>query len=580
MSTETQPSTICELFQAAAAQPDEAVAFRHLDGSVALTWDEYRATVRHAATGLAALGVGRGDTVALWLTNRPEFHVADAGALHLGAAGVSIYATYTVDQAAHVIGDAGARVLVTEPAFLERALAVREQGATDLETIVLVGTPTPDTVTWDELLAIHTRPGFDFDASWQTVDPDDLATVIYTSGTTGVPKGVELTHRNILFELRGVRAKLDYPAEARMLSYLPMAHIAERIMTHYIPMAVRAEVTPVPDARTVAEYLPSVRPQVFFSPPRLWEKLRSAALAVLGGDPGAGDDVDAEKISAVRARLGFEDVQTAVVGAAPCPPPVIAFWRALGIPLAEVYGLSENTGAATIGAPPDSPPGSAGRPLDGVEVRLGDNGEVLIRGPIVMRGYRNNPQATAATIDRDGWLHSGDVGRIDEQGNLWIVDRIKEIIINASGKNMSPAHIEATLKSSSPLISQACVIGDARPYNVALLTLDADAARALAAARSLASDDVEGLAQDPIIRTEIQSAVDRANDTLARVEQIKRYAIIAEDWLPGGEELTPTMKLKRRVITDKYAAQIEAIYEGDAESGAVAAASGADDAQR
>ena len=576
----TEPSTICALFQDTSVEGKEAVAFRGGDGSVALTWKAYRAAVRRAATGLAGLGVARGDTVAFWLTNRPEFHIADTSALHVGAAGVSIYSTYTVEQASHVIGDAGSRVLVTEPAFLERALAVLIQGATSLETIVLVDAEAPGTIGWAELLDADAPPGFDFEASWRAVEPDDLATVIYTSGTTGPPKGVELTHRNILAEVTGVRARLDFPAGARMVSYLPMAHVAERVMTHYVAMALRAEVTPVADARTVPEHLPSVRPHVFFSPPRLWEKLRSAALAQLGADPAAGDDVDEAVLSAVRARLGFDHVRAATVGAAPCPPQVIAFWRALGIPLAEVYGLSESTSAATVGAPPASPAGTAGRPLDGVEVRLGDDGEVLIRGPIVMRGYRNRPDATAEAIDAGGWLHSGDVGTIDEHGNLRIVDRIKEIMINASGKNMSPAHIEATLKSSSPLIDQACVIGDARPYNVALITLDANAARALATAHGVTAEDLESLAQNAVVRTEVQAGVDRANETLARVEQIKRYAILADDWQPDGEELTPTMKLKRRVITRKYAARIEAIYRGDAASDPVATESAHIGAQR
>ena len=538
------PDSICSLFQGAVAAAGEAVALRHENGAVALTWAAYGDAVRRAAYGLARLRVSHGDTVACWLTNRAEFHVADAAAVHLGAAGFSIYSTYTVDQASHVIADADCRVLVTEPAFLDKALAVRAGGDTPLETIVVLDDPAPSTVAWEEVLRSRPPAGLDFDARWRAVGPRDLATLIYTSGTTGPPKGVELTHANLLAQIRALRNRLDYPDGAPLISYLPMAHIAERINTHYLAMALCAEVTPIADGRSTIERLPDIRPQVFFSPPRLWEKLRTAALTHLHSSPTDDNRTGDDQRRDVLERFGLDRVRTAVVGAAPCPPQVIEFWRAHGLNLVEVYGLTECTGVATVGGDAPVPPGATGTPLDGVEVRIGDRGEVLIRGPIVMRGYRNLPDATADAIDADGWLHTGDVGAFDAEGNLRIVDRLKEIIINASGKNMSPANIEAAVRSSSPLIAQACVVGDGRPYNTALITLDPAGAAAV----------------DGDLQAEVHSAVDRANQTLAQVEQIKRFVILAADWEPGGDELTPTMKLKRRAIREKYAAEIDALY--------------------
>ena len=377
-------STLCELFATTAAAHADEPALRSADGTIAWTWGEYAERVRAAAGGFAGLGVGRGDTVALWLTNRPEFHVADTAAMQLGAAGLSIYSTFTVEQAEHVVGDAGSRVLVTEPAFLERALALRERGRTALERIVLVEGSHAAALSWEELLT-ETPEDFDADAAAASVRPDDLATLIYTSGTTGPPKGVELTHANVAAQIVVLRDALQLPVGLRAISWLPMAHTAERISTHYTPMALGWSVTCLPDPREASpRCCRSVRPEFFFSPPRLWEKLR----AKLGEPSAAGLDA-----------LGLDAVRVAIVGAAPCAPAVIEFWRRLGLPLYELYGMSETTVVATANRPGATRIGTVGRPLNGVEVRLSDEGEILVRGPIVMRGYRNLPTATAAAID-------------------------------------------------------------------------------------------------------------------------------------------------------------------------------------
>ncbi|WP_205696477.1 long-chain fatty acid--CoA ligase [Conexibacter sp. SYSU D00693] len=553
---QTQTATACARFQATAAKHADGVALQARGGARQRTWAQYAQEVRDGAAGLAALGLRRGDTMACWLTNCPEFHIADTAATHLGVASFSIYNTFTVEQAEHVIGDAGARVLVTEPAFFERALAVRERGQTALDVIVCVSGDAPEAMGWDEVVA-GGSPDFDFDGAWQAVEPDDLCTLIYTSGTTGPPKGVQLTHRNVVTQVHALQERLAFPESARAVSFLPMAHIAERMCTHYFPMVCGWEVTTCPNPAEVAQYLAEVRPGFFFSPPRLWEKLRAAVLAQADDQVrGVLEDAmakvragegpqDGPVQQAIRQKLGLDQVEVAIVGAAPCAAETLVFHHALGLELSELYGMSETTGVATVAPRGAVKIGTVGPALDVCEVKLSDEGEVLMRGPVVMRGYRN----LDSPFDDEGWLHSGDVGRFDEDGYLQIVDRIKELIINAAGKNMSPANIEATVKSASPLIGQVCVVGDARPFNVGLLVLDPDARQAFVAQRG------EGALGD-----EVAAAVGRANEQLARVEQLKRWTVLDQEWLPGGDELTPTMKLKRKPIAEKYAAEIDALY--------------------
>ncbi|HEX2309104.1 MAG TPA: AMP-binding protein [Vicinamibacterales bacterium] len=544
MSATVQAATVAQVFQATARAHADSPAIRAHHGGIEWSWDDYRAQVRRCAAGLAELGARHGDTLACWLTNRPEFHAVDTAAAHLGVASFSVYPTYTPEQGAEVIGDAGARVLVTETAFLDRALAVRALGTTALETIVCVDGRGDATLGWQELLA-GGSDRFDLEAAASAGTPDDLLTLIYTSGTTGAPKGVELTHANVMATVAGATERLRFTPGMRAISWLPMAHIAERLCTHYVAIAHGWQVTTCADPRAVGTLLGDVRPHFFFSPPRMWEKLRAAVLARFDGNV----ELAAANSDAVLRGLGLDQLRIAVVGAAPCPPEVVGFWHALGIPLVETYGASETTGVATLNAPHALKAGTAGPPLRGVEVRLATNGEVLVRGPVVMRRYRNLPHQTAEAIDAEGWLHTGDIGVFDDDGHLRIVDRIKEIIINAAGKNMSPANIEATLKTATPLIGHAVCIGDGRPYNTALIMLDRDFA-----------GDREP--HDPETIALIQHAIDEANEKLARVEQIKRFRIVTGDWPAGGDELTPTMKLKRRPIAEKYALEIEELYAG------------------
>lgn len=580
------------LRRTAAAHPD-LPAVRTLDDAVSLTWSQVRERVDALARGLAGLGVGRGDTVALMLSNRPEFHIADLAVVTLGATPFSIYLTSSPEQIEYVVGDAAARVAIVERAFLDRLLDAKERLPL-LEHVVLVD---PDGSEPGGVVALadveRSNAGFDVDAALAAVEPDDVATLIYTSGTTGPPKGVELAHRNILGAVRAVQEIIQLDPGARVISWLPAAHIAERAAHHYIPVVYAASITTSPDPRAIVQTLPQVRPNWFFAVPRVWEKLKAGLEAMLAAQPeemrarveGAleaakqrvrlrqrGEEVPAELEQAVaaadeaifsnlRTMLGLSEVVTVNTGAAPTPPEVIEFFHALGIELAELWGMSESCAAGTVNRPGEVRIGTVGPASPGVELKLADDGELLMRGACVMKGYRGQPEKTAEAIDADGWLHTGDVATIDDDGYVRIVDRKKELIINAAGKNMSPANIEATLKSASPLIGQACVIGDGRSFNTALIVLDTDFAPAWARQQGLGDElSLEELAGDERMLAAIQAGVDAANERLSRVEQIKRFTVIRGDWLPGGDELTPTMKLKRRPIGEKYADAIAEMY--------------------
>jgi long-chain acyl-CoA synthetase len=521
-------TTLGETFLATVAARGEAPAILEADLQTVLSWRDYGDLALRAAAGLSALGLGHQQTIGVLLTNRPEFYVVDTAALLLGAVPFSMYNTSAPEQLAHLIVDASCRIVVTETAFLPALSAALEQRPGAVEHVVVVDSPS-----WPELLA---PDQIDQTAA---VGPDDLATLIYTSGTTGPPKGVQLTHKNLLTMTNEVALRLRVQPDYRVISYLPMAHIADRLCTHYLPMAVGYSVVCCPQPSQVADLLPRVQPELFFSPPRLWEKMR----AVISAEVSAGGDRQE-----VRRRVGFGNVEVGVVGAAPCSPGLTEFYDDIGIPLLEVYGLSETSGVISHSTAHDSRPGAAGRPLDSFEVRLADDDELLVRGPLVMAGYRNRPQATAEAIDADGWLHTGDIASIDADGQLRIVGRKKELIINASGKNMSPNNIEACLKESGPLIAEACVVGNGRPYNVALIVPEAEL--------------TSGYHSNEELRAAVQACVDRANARLSRVEQIKRFAILPDQWVPNSDELTPTMKLKRGPIERKYAAHIEALYAG------------------
>jgi long-subunit acyl-CoA synthetase (AMP-forming) len=582
-------ATMAEAFRLTVEDYPERVAVRTNDDEIALTFSQLRDRVDALAGGLAKLGVSKGDTVALMFSNRPEFHIADLAVMTLGATPFSIYSTYSPEQVQYVIQDAAAKVALIEEGHYDQVEGARRLGLDGFETIVVLeGGKGEHSVAWDDVEG--SDPDFDPGPHWRNQASDDFLTLIYTSGTTGPPKGVQLTHKNLMAAVENIEDVVQFPdGETRVISWLPHAHIAERAAHHYLPIVFGMTVTTCPNPRDIIGFLPAVRPTWFFAVPRIWEKLRGAMLSGVF-TPGsedrehldaairkvqleqAGEEVPAdvaetagkgeEKFAQVRAMLGLDEAVAVNAGAAPTPPEVIYFFHAIGIPLGELWGMSETCGAGTVNPPDKIKIGTVGPAVKGVELKLADDGEVLMRSDVVMGGgYRNLPDKTAEAIDDEGWLHTGDIGKLDEDGYLSIVDRKKEIIINAAGKNMSPANIEATIKSVSPLIGNACCIGDAKPYNTALIALDPDFAPMWAQQNGIEDTSLDALKDDEKVREELQEAIDGGNEKLARVEQIKYFTILG-DWQPGGDELTPTMKLKRKPIAEKYTAEIDAMYEG------------------
>ena len=547
-------ATAAEAFQMTAADNAGEVALRTPGGAVELTFSEYAERVRSIAAGLHALGVRRGDTVGIMMLNRPEFNLCDTAAMHLGATPFSIYNTSSAEQIGYLFGNAGNRVVITETQFLD-AIAAAEVAGIE-QTICVDGAPE-GTIGLDEVEAADAPDDFDFEAIWRAVEPDDLITLCYTSGTTGPPKGVQLTHANIMAQGRCAAATMDWRAGDRITSYLPHAHMADRFTSHYAQMLYGQQVTVVDDPRQIIAALPDARPTVWGAVPRIWEKIKAALEAQGVTDPSVLPD---EAKTAIKVKLGLDECRWTIAGAAPSAIEVLEYFQALGIPIGEVWGMSELTCIATVNTPEDVKLGTVGKALPGIELRLAEDGELLAKGPTLMQGYRNDPEKTAEAIDDDGWMHTGDVAEIDDEGYVKIVDRKKELIINAAGKNMSPANIEARLKTSSPLIGQAITIGDRRPYNVALLVLDPDVCAGWAEQNGREDASAAALADDEEVQAAIASAVEEANTHLSRVEQIKRFTVLPTDWLPGGDELTPTMKLKRKPIAEKYATEIEALY--------------------
>ena len=522
------------------------------------------------------------------MANRIEFYPLEVGAQHAGAASFSVYNTLPAEQLTYLFDNAGTKVAICEEQYVDR---IRGSGAT-IEHIVCIDGSPEGTLSVDDLYAAA-PDDFDFESTWRAVQPDDILTLIYTSGTTGNPKGVEMTHHNLLFECFAIEAVLGIQLGDRATSYLPSAHIADRTISLYGQEVFGFEVTVVSDVRAIAAALPDVRPNIWGAVPRVWEKLKAGiefavnnetdefkrqalqwalsvaakrAGALLAGEP-IPDEVAAEwaqadelVLSKLRERLGFGELRWAMSGAAPIPRETLAFFVGIGVPIAEVWGMSELSCVATVSHPREARLGTVGKLLPGLEGRIAEDGEYLVRGPLVMKGYRGEPEKTAEAIDADGWLHTGDILDVDAQGYLRVIDRKKELIINASGKNMSPANIENTILAACPTVGVMIAIGDGRSYNAALLVFDADSVGPLAAQHGLSDASPAALVADPEVIARIAAGVAEGNAKLSRVEQIKRFRVLPTLWEPGGDEITLTMKLKRRPIAAKYAAEIEELY--------------------
>jgi long-chain acyl-CoA synthetase len=593
--------TLVDIFKRNAERYPDQPAIHWKDGSVwkHLTWSQYRTRASEAAAGLISLGLGAGDYVAIMAGNRPEHPTADLAAIHAGGTGVTIYSTLTADQIEYIANNCEAKVAVIEDlSFMKRWEEIKPN-LPNLQYVVLMegaeNYSTSDWVlSWDDLLEkgrdlLASQPDA-IDRATEAITPDTVATLIYTSGTTGVPKGVMITHRNVVWTAECVRRGANLPLNPRMVSYLPLAHIAERMSTHYAGVYLAGEVYYCPDLTEVLDYIQKARPQLFVAVPRVWEKFHARLMGrfeenekrdlIFKALHNAVEVLKAEQagrkpsflgkakmalfdklvFSKVRDQMGLDSVVTAITAAAPIDPEIIYFFQAIGVPLYELYGMSETTGPATSNRQGLNKIGTVGPALPGVEVKLAEDGEVLMRGGVITAGYYKMPQETIESFDADGWLHSGDLGAIDADGFLSIVGRKKEIIITAAGKNIAPAKLETIVKNNA-LISQACMIGDARKYLTMVLALDAEEAPAWAAANGIEYTDLASFAANPKVEAEIKRIIDEANEHVSRVEQIKQYHVVSDEWTPDSGEITPSLKLKRRVVLEKYADQIEAMYQ-------------------
>ena len=592
--------TAPKLFLATVAAHPDQVALRWKapdDSWHELTYAAYADQVARAAAGLAAQGLGPGDRLLLMLRNRPEFHVLDTAALFLGATPVSIYNSSSPDQIEYLANDAAVKVAVVEDRGFYESLSKVRQGIPSLQVVGVVDTAGLDAAGLDDMAGVDVtyarlvaNDPIDLASAANTAKPDDLITLIYTSGTTGPSKGVMLDHRNVCWTIECLRRSMEIEdlTGKRMVSYLPMAHIAERVTSHYQGLANALEVTCCPDVTQFAAYAGEVHPHIMFGVPRVWEKIHAGVSAALHADPDkekavreavemAGpirermtwgtateEDVtnyeflDAVAFSTIRGLVGLDQLIVAITGAAPIPAELLSWFRTIGVPLSEIYGLSETCGPMTW-APYQVKPGSVGPACPGIEVRLDDDGEVLCRGGNVFRGYLNQPEKTADVLDAEGWFRSGDIGVLDADGYLRIVDRKKELIITAGGKNLSPANLEAALKTI-PLVGQACAIGDNRPFVSALVVLDPDVAPSWAARNGIAYTTLEALAADPAVVAAIEAEVDRVMAEFNNAERVKKVKVLGEEWLPDTDLLTPTSKLKRRGIHARYAEEIEDLY--------------------
>ncbi|WP_307831755.1 AMP-dependent synthetase/ligase [Prauserella cavernicola] len=591
--------TIPSLIRRNAEEHGDAPA---LTGSGRTTsWAELRDAVAAAAHGLRAAGLGPGDRMLIDVSARPEHWIADFAATHLGALPCTTYATLSTEQIRHVATHSAATVVVLEgEAQLRRWRPVLDSLPALRAVVVLDGAVAPGGdarfVGYDDLMLggaeLHRGDRAQLERWTDAVRAADPVTMIYTSGTTGAPKGVVLSHANVLYQAAAQELLNPVEPNPRLVAYLPLAHVAERVLGMYLPVFSAAHVTVCPDQTQLLPTLKAVRPHGFFGVPRVWEKMAAGIQAILGSLPeenrapidkardvaarvyaikadgseppaelaSAYEQADAGVLRPLREQLGLDQATRFGSGAAPIPASVLEFFGSLGITIMEVWGLSETTGAATTTFVDRYRAGTVGMPVPGMELRLAEDGEIEVRGPLVFPGYLDADGRVEPDTDAGGWLATGDIGTIDDDGFLRITDRKKELIITASGKNIAPSRAEGLLRAH-PLIGYAAVIGDRRPYLTALLALDDEAAPAWAKARGLETTDLGELAAHPDVRAELDGAVEAANGELSRPEQVKRYSVLAEPWTPETGELTPTLKLKRRVIADRYATDIASLYD-------------------
>ena len=589
--------TLCELLlHNARNHPDRPALSWREPGSTdwtTLTWARTHDTVTALAEGYASLGVRPGDHALIMMGNRPEHWLCDLALLQTGAIPSTVYSTSAPEQITHIARHSRARVAVVENAEVAAHWeTLLKDPDTPLERLVVVEGAVLERGHTPYATLTEAAPTGAVDR-WRDLTPDDLATVVYTSGTTGDPKGVAISHRRVLAQTSALNKALEVPEYPTHVCYLPLAHIAERLLGLYMPLVRVSHVYMCADPTAVVGVLPHVRPPHFLGVPRVWEKFAGAVQAILSTLPEERKAVidqaravateytehlerDGEipvelreryqrarstVLEPLLAKMGLDQVILPSSASAPMPPEVVRFWASLGVVIMDAWGLTESVGVATMNRPGAGSfrLGSVGRPIDGVEVRLGEYGEVFLRGDSLFEGYLRQDGSVRPDTDADGWFATGDVGRIDEDGFLWITDRKKELIITSGGKNVSPALVENTLKEH-PLVGQAFAHGDGRPYLVALIVLDPELTPLWAASKGIDATGEE-LAAHPEVLAEIDGAVQAANERLNRAERIKRYRVLSREWGPDTGELTPSLKLRRRVVVDRYGSELDALYQ-------------------
>jgi long-chain acyl-CoA synthetase len=580
----------------AADHPDEpALSWRAPDGGgwTTLTWSGVRDRVAALAEGYAALGVGPGDHVLLMMGNRPEHWLSDLALVHAGAVPTTVYDTAAPEQVAHIARHSRARLaVVASPGTAAAWEGLLADPATPLASLVVVDGADPGRGHTDYTTLTGAPAGTAFDR-WRDLAPEDLLTVVYTSGTTGDPKGVALTHRDVLANATALDAAVELPEHPDHVCYLPLAHIAERMLGLYLPLLRASHVWMCGDLQDLPGVLRHVRPPQFFGVPRVWEKLASALRAGIarlpereraavdaatavaaehvahrerGGEVPAAlaerfERARAEVLLPLLAGIGLDRVAWASSASAPMPLDVVRFWAGFGVVVMDAWGLTESVGVATVNSPATGfRLGSVGRPVASVRVRVADDGEVWLRGESVFGGYLGPDGSVRPATDAEGWFATGDVGRLDEDGYLWITDRKKELIVTSQGKNVAPAPVENALKEH-PVIGQAYVHGDRRPYLVALLVPDRETLPVWAASRGIdTGGDWEALVARPEVAAEAERAVAAANARFSRAERVRRHRLLPGEWGPDTGELTPSLKLRRRVVRERYADALAELY--------------------
>jgi long-chain acyl-CoA synthetase len=613
--------TIIERFYERVLQHPDKVAFKIKAGQgwQDVTWRDYGDTVRRAAKSLLSLGYGHGDKIGLLSGNRPEWHMIDVASMSLGGATAAVYTTNSPEQVAYIIDHSDSKVAFVDTRDqLEKILKMRSE-LPKLQKVVIFGeiddVDKEFVIGWNEFLAL----GADIedgrvDDALKAVKPSDLATFVYTSGTTGPPKAVMLSHSNIYWTAQHSEEHIPIDGEsARALSYLPLSHIAERMISHLLQIYYGSETWFAESIDTLLEDLAACKPTYFFGVPRVWEKFYAGVQAKMAAaDPNdrktklakkavelgrqvsiaeqeavarGGKMADARipvsvklrhaaldklVLHKIRGAFGLDECKLALSAAAPLNPDIIWFFHSIGLKITEGYGQSEDNGPTSWNPPHSIKIGTVGSPLPGLEVKLDEDGEILVRGGNIMAGYYKDDVATKEAIDEDGWLHSGDIGEFDANNYLTITDRKKEIIITAGGKNIAPSQIEERIKFH-PLVSQAVIIGDKRPFLTALITLDPEKAPIWAKENGV-EGDIAAIASNERTIKEIEAQIHEVNQHVAKVEGIKKFRVLDRDFLQEEEEITPTMKVKRRKIGEFYADVIEDLYNRESPAGAPAQA--------